>query len=62
MRFGGVLVRLYGVFMGLCGVLVSCRVVAAFVVFGRRVVRFGSVLMVLCCLPVRFMCHVGESV
>ena len=57
MRVAGVLVRLYRVRMGFFGVLVSCCVVAALVVFGCRVMRLGGVLMMLCCLLVRFVCH-----
>ena len=61
MRVGGVLVRFYRVPMGLFRVLVRCSVVAALVVLGCRVMRLGGVLMVLCCLLVRFMCHVCRS-
>jgi len=57
MRVAGVLVRLYRMSMSLFRVLVSCCVVAALVVFGCRVMRLGGVLMMLCCLLVRFVCH-----
>jgi hypothetical protein len=58
MRFNGVSMGLLRVLMGLGGVLMALVVVALFVMFGCCVVGLRGVLVVLCCLAVRFVCHV----
>jgi hypothetical protein len=61
MCFDGVAMRFFRVFMGLGGMLVGLIMVAFFVMFRGCVVGLGGVLVVLCCFPVRFVCHVYIS-
>ena len=61
MSFGGVLVGFRRMPVGLFGVLVGGVVVALLVVFGRGAMCLGRMLVVLCCLMVRFVCHVCVS-
>jgi hypothetical protein len=61
MSFGGVLVGFRRVPVGFFGVLMGGVVVALLVVFGCGAMGLGGVLVVLCCLMVRFVCHVCVS-
>jgi hypothetical protein len=58
-RVDGVLMSFGRVLMRLRGMLVSCGVVAAFMMFGRFVVMLRRGGVVLCCLLVCFDSH-GE--
>ena len=55
--FDGVAVRLFRVLMGCGGMLVGYVMIALFVMFRGGVVGFRGVLVMLCCLAVRFVCH-----
>ena len=51
------LMRLLRVLVGGLGVLVGFLVVALFMVFRRRVMGLGGVLVMFGCLAVCFVCH-----
>lgn len=57
MRFNGVPVRFFRVLMGSGGMFMTRFMVALFVMFRCCVMGLRGMLVMLCCLSVRFMCH-----